>query len=455
MRASTARTTAYPELPESDVSVGVGLAGLLGLAGWILLCRNYVPIADTLGIPGPRGPLSGPNAALAAMLFTAGPMVVWSLLVDKVHLRPSTGIDWDHPSPAAETRAVSLTKLLGLWASWAIIAGLYCLGRWYWDGQYLFAMRVLGTALVPMLLLSIPYVLWLDRRMAEPRDHCWHFGAMLLGREAFDPEEVKKHWRAWLIKGFFGAFMISILPGGFAQVVETDLGAAVQNPAQLAWFLITLLFVVDVQIGTVGYLVTFRPLDAHIRSGNPFLGGWVAALLCYPPFVFGFMGGDGLLAYEVHTPGWEFWLAGNPLLLGLWGAMLVFLTAVYAWATVAFGIRFSNLTYRGVLTNGPYRFTRHPAYVSKNLFWWLTVMPFLVSPDGSIVDVIRNSFFLAVVSGIYYWRAKTEEAHLLAEDPKYREYHHWMSEHGLITAPLSRLAKRLQGSRQVLAQPAE
>ena len=38
-------------------------------------------------------------------------------------------------------------------------------------------------------------------------------------------------------------------------------------------------------------------------------------------------------------------------------------------------VRFSNLTYRGVLTNGPYAFTRHPAYLSKNLFWWCASMP--------------------------------------------------------------------------------
>lgn len=455
MRSRSRTGDISPPLPPSDVSTVVGLAGLAGLAAWILFCRSYAPIADMLGIPGPRAPLSGPFASLAAMLFTTGPMVLWSLFVDKVHLRPSTGIDWNNPRPADTTRAVSFTKIAGLWATWAIIAGLYCLGRWYWDGQYLFAMVVFGLALVPMLLLSIPYILWLDRRMVEPRDHCWHFGAMLLGREAFDPDEVKKHWRAWLIKGFFSAFMISILPGGFQQVVEADLAVLWSSPGQFAWFLITLLFVVDVQIGTVGYLVTFRPLDAHIRSGNPFLGGWVAALLCYPPFVFGFMGGDGLLAYEVHTPGWVHWFAGNPFLLSLWGAALVALTAIYAWATVAFGIRFSNLTYRGVLTNGPYRFTRHPAYVSKNLFWWLSVLPFMVGADGSAVDAVRNTFFLAAVSAIYFWRAKTEEAHLLAEDPKYREYSVWMEQHGLITAPLTRLGRLVRSSRPALAHPAE
>ena len=61
------------------------------------------------------------------------------------------------------------------------------------------------------------------------------------------------------------------------------------------------------------------------------------------------------------------------------GAWLVFLTAVYAWATVAFGFRFSNLTHRGILTHGPYAWTKHPAYVSKNLFWWCAVLPFLAT----------------------------------------------------------------------------
>ena len=93
----------------------------------------------------------------------------------------------------------------------------YCLGRWYWDGQYLFAMRVLGVAAMPLFVLSVPYVLWLDRYLVEPRDHAWHFGAMLIGREPWDADEVKRHWRAWIIKGFFSAFMISILPRGLRR----------------------------------------------------------------------------------------------------------------------------------------------------------------------------------------------------------------------------------------------
>ena len=442
-----------PPRPASDVSPRAGFVGLVTLFGWIAFARLWPNLSAAFNLPGPRGVLSGPNSALLAMILTGLAMAAWSLLVDKVHLRPSTGIDWHRHRPLAAVRDVSVTKLVGLWITWLVIAAFYCLGRWYWDGQYLFAMRVLALAAGPMVLLSAPYVLWLDRYLVEPRDHAWHFGAMLVGREPWELDEVKRHWRAWIIKGFFGAFMISILPPGFAAVVEADFGAIGHDPVQLGAVLFDLLFVVDVQIGTVGYLLTLRPLDAHIRSGNPFLAGWVAALLCYPPFVYGLMGQNGIVQYEYQTAGWGYWLAGHNAIQWVWAAGLVTLTAIYAWATMAFGIRFSNLTYRGVLTHGPYRLTRHPAYLSKNLFWWLSTMPFLVT-TASLLEAVRNTVFLGVISAIYFWRAKTEEAHLLAEDAKYREYHAWMSAYGPITAPLTRMVSRVR-PRRLEVQPAE
>jgi protein-S-isoprenylcysteine O-methyltransferase Ste14 len=439
--------------PASDVSSAVGLVGLAALAAWIVLCRNWPAVADAFSLPGPRERLAGPYAALAAMAFAGLTMALWSVLVEKVHRHPSTGIAWDRPRPLAASLHVSGTKLAGLWATWAVIGFLFCLGRWYWSGQYLFAMEVIGSAALPLFVLSVPYVLWLDRVLIEPRDHAWHFGAMLIGREPWDAGEVRKHWRAWIIKGFFGAFMISILPGGFAAVVSADWSQIVHDPVRTGNALFDILFTIDVQIGTVGYLLTLRPLDAHIRSGNPFLAGWLAALLCYPPFVYAFMGNGGVIQYEVNTAGWGYWFAGHDGLLWTWAGVLAALTAIYAWATVAFGIRFSNLTYRGVLTHGPYRFSRHPAYLSKNLFWWLSTLPFLVT-NRSPVDMIRDTVFLGCVSSIYFWRAKTEEAHLLREDAKYRQYHAWMQEHGLITAPLARLLSRAR-PRRVAIQPAE
>jgi protein-S-isoprenylcysteine O-methyltransferase Ste14 len=127
--------------------------------------------------------------------------------------------------------------------------------------------------------------------------------------------------------------------------------------------------------------------------------------------------------------------------------VLVLLTGIYAWATVAFGIRFSNLTHRGILTHGPYAWSKHPAYLSKNLFWWIASTPFLAT-TGNPVDMVRNTALLAIVSGVYYWRARTEERHLGA-DPVYRDYAEWIERNG----PIPRLLRRLRPRPEPL--PAE
>ena len=445
----TARPSVPAQRPVSDVSGVTGLLGLGALAAWICLCHFWPQLVLNFGFPGPARRLDGVNAALAGLVIAAVPMVLYEVLVVKVHRRASTGIDWANPRPLGTVIDGSITKLAGLWATWGLIGALYCLARWYWHDPYLTAMHVLSYAVLPLFVLSVPYVLWLDRVLIEPRDPSWHFGALLIGREPFDPAKVWIHLRAWAVKGFFTAFMISIVPGGFANLVTPDWSNFFLSPAGVAGLLITLMFVIDEQIGTIGYILTMKPLDAQIRSANPYLAGWVAALLCYPPFQI--MGSDRPLFYLGNTYGDDNWahvLAGHGPLLWGWAALLVGLTAVYAWATVAFGIRFSNLTYRGVLTGGPYAFTRHPAYLSKNLFWWCASMPFIVS-NGSLVEAVRNAFFLGCVSAIYFWRAKTEERHLLSEDPKSRAYFDWMQARGLITAPLSRLFGALAGQRQI------
>ena len=50
---------------------------------------------------------------------------------------------------------------------------------------------------------------------------------------------------------------------------------------------------------------------------------------------------------------------------------------------------------------------------------------------------------MCAVSGVYYWRARTEERHL-AGDPAYRAYAEWMERNG----PIPKLLRRLGGGRQ-------
>jgi len=401
--------------PRSAVSGAVGLAGLVGMIAWISVARFYG--------------LDGPYAALVNVAATALPMVLWSWLVDKVHRNASTGIDWTNVRPWRETFDISLTKLAGLWLTWGGIAAIYAVLRFYWEGNFAFAMACFETAAPALFLLSIPYMLWVDRRLVEPKDGCWSLGAWLMGLDApVDKTAIANHLRSWAVKGFFLAFMLAIVPPGFAEFVRADTSQLFGDPVALSNWLITLMFTVDVAFATAGYILTFRPLDSHIRTANPYAGAWAAALICYPPFIL--MSDGGPLDYHPGTADWTHWFAGHPLLLALIGAVLVTLTAIYAWATVAFGFRFSNLTHRGILTHGPYAFSRHPAYLSKNLFWWISTIPFLAT-TGSWSDGLRNTAIMAAVSGVYYIRARTEERHLRL-DPDYVAYSEWMARNGLV-----------------------
>lgn len=466
--------------PRSAVSHGVGLAGLAGLIAWFLIARAWG--------------MNGVNAAYASVIACALPMVLWSVLVDKVHRNPTTGIDWtrahfrhgrsalalwlgigaamiaadfalpwstakeaalwaglaalavlptffvlkwDSCDDAAERLAISKVKLVGLFATWGIIGFAYAVLRYYWAEPYLTAITLIGWLAIPLAVLAVPYVIWLDRRLRDPDDGAYAFGRWLLGETVDDGQRaaIFAHLRTWAVKGFFTAFMVSIVPGIFTNILLRPVDVIFANPVEFAAFFVSFCYIIDVHLATVGYTLTMRPLDAHIREANPYGMAWVAALMCYPPFVL--MNPGGPLHYEAGAYGWAAWLVNYEWLGWLWASVLIGLTAVYAWATMAFGLRFSNLTHRGILTHGPYALTRHPAYVSKNLYWWLATLPMLSASGG---DSIRNTILLAIVSGIYYWRAKTEEKQLLA-DPAYRAYWTWAQAH----APVPRLISWFSG----------
>lgn len=415
-----------PPPPPSAVSLATGVAGLMGLSAAL------VGVAAVDAPPAWR-----PLVCLAA---TAAPMMLWAIVRERVHREAPAGLDWTRARPLGEAAQTTAVKLVGLWATWAAIAAAYWALRVFHTPAYGYAFDLARAAAPPAVLLSVPYVLLVDRRMAEPRDGLWHAGAWLLGRGGeVDRGALADHARAWLVKGFFLVFMLTVLPASVTWATSQPLGKVFVDPTQAAAWLIALMFVFDVCFGTVGYLCTLRPLGAHIRSANPRLDAWVAALICYPPFVL--MGPGGPINYTRHTRDWSAWFAGQDGLLIAWGGLLVGLAALYAWSTVIFGLRFSNLTHRGIITNGPYAWFKHPAYLSKNAFWWLSVLPFLTTQGGP-AEAARNCVLLAGVNAVYFWRAKTEEMHLIA-DPAYRAYSVWIETHGL----LPRLRRALFGPR--------
>jgi hypothetical protein len=167
-----------------------------------------------------------------------------------------------------------------------------------------------------------------------------------------------------------------------------------------------LVFFIDCGTALIGYSLESRWLGNKTRSVEPTFLGWVAALSCYPPY-------NNVLGTYLpldngpqHFPGEH----NNTLLA--FRIITVVLFAIYASATVAFGFKFSNLTNRGVISRGPYRFVRHPAYVCKCTAWWFEHIPTMT---------LTKAFFLTLLCGVYALRAWTEERHL-SMDPEYCAY---------------------------------
>src|SRR3546814_8979518 len=127
--------------------------------------------------------------------------------------------DWSSDVCSSDlTLDISLTKIAGLWLTWAGIAIVYATFRFYWEDGFAFAMWCLQLAAPFVFVLSIPYVLWLDRRLVDPKDGAYALGAWLMGTEPADPQAIANHLRSWAVKGFYLAFMLAIVQIGRAHV---------------------------------------------------------------------------------------------------------------------------------------------------------------------------------------------------------------------------------------------
>ncbi|MGH8457097.1 MAG: isoprenylcysteine carboxylmethyltransferase family protein, partial [Stenotrophobium sp.] len=315
------------------------------------------------------------------------------------------------------------TKLAGLMLTLALIAFAYWLfpeyhGTFY--NPFWFALGYVGSAL---LIASPLYFWWMDSRLAEPRDAYWHTGRLLFG--GWGNAEwgvIGQHFLGWTVKAFFLPLMINYL----GQEVRQTSDAWTRASQGLGWydFCYHAGFLVDLLFCVMGYTMTFRAIGSHIRSTEPTAFGWLVALMCYQPF-YSLIGGQ-YLKYDDGL-GWGPWLSGMPALQAVWGTAIIVLVFVYSLCTVAFGLRFSNLTHRGIITSGPYRYSKHPAYLSKNLSWWLVSVPFICKAGA--FEAFRNCCLLGLLNLIYFLRARTEEWHL-SRDPLYVAYAQWINEHG-------------------------
>ncbi len=372
-----------------------------------------------------------PMKALGVVAATAAPMIIVAL-----HRRR------EEPS-AAPLNLVNpnrlVRKLVGFAATLGALFGIYWLLPEY-AGSFYAPVWAAAHALAPWLAIATPiYIVYTDRRQSDPEDAYAQLGALLMAQGPLpDWSTLAQHARGWIVKGFFLPLMFVYLVGDLDLFWRTDFASVFSSFSGFYDFAYNASYLVDLLFAVVGYSLTLRLLDSHIRSAEPALSGWVICIICYQPFwsVFG-----PYLAYESDKFYWGDMTAGHPVLYALWGSAILCCLVIYTLSTVSFGLRFSNLTHRGIITSGPYRWTKHPAYIAKCLSFWLISVPFLSNQGPKAA--ITQSLLLVLANAIYVARAITEERHL-ARDPLYKDYQDYIRRHGLFARIL-----RLPGLRQL------
>ena len=396
--------------PASATHYLTALAGFSALIAALLLLR-YGTFFQQMG------------QTYTTIFILAAPVFAMSIVdigIFRVYRRTSTGLNFDIDQPSWHR---TLIKLCGLIGSFILIGGMYWVFSEYSGSFYQRYYALLQIIMLPWLLLAVPYFYLIDRRMTTPRDGYWHLGMLLTLRwRQVDKAILGQHILGWVIKGFFLPLMF-IYMNNYLNDFKSFPFDQTSSFKQVFDLIFMMVFLIDVSFVSAGYLFNFRFTDTHLRSAEPTMLGWTVALVCYDPF-WSLIGNT----YLYHGGGsWGNWLWDYPVVYAIWGCVIMLLLIIYVWATICFGGRFSNLTHRGIITNGPYQFTKHPAYVAKNISWWLMFVPF-IAPNG--LAAIKFSIALLLLNYIYFLRAKTEERHL-SKDPTYVQYALWMNEHGL------------------------
>jgi protein-S-isoprenylcysteine O-methyltransferase Ste14 len=256
----------------------------------------------------------------------------------------------------------------------------------------------------------------------------------LPGLKRFRPcfgELDRKATRALLVKLFFTPLMTVFFTDQFPHLVNNIgfvLGALprvifgegyphAQFNTDLFNISIAFIFSIDVALAWCGYVISSRWVDNQTVTAEPTMLGWLVCIACYPPF-------QRLLGLYYSAPGERAVLQfSNQWLITLFTVMMVLSYFVYMSATLWFGVRFSNLTNRGIIRKGPYAFIRHPAYASKNFAWWCVMFPAIVynAMHTGLGTAVIQILGLIFMTWFYYLRAITEERHL-GMDPYYQAY---------------------------------
>lgn len=234
-----------------------------------------------------------------------------------------------------------------------------------------------------------------------------------------------------LVKAFYGPLMVNAaltgyhtLPRYFEEIqVQCEWAGFFDRGYML---LVTLIFFLDAALFAVGYHSESGLMRNKLRyvETNPL--HILVCVCCYPPCNMPTTAFFGPSNRDPHII-----FAGDPMHPMTWIlrvlallSLLLLLSASYALFTKA-----SNLTNRGIVHWGPYRYIRHPGYLGKNLYWLMTSIPIFFPNTRNPLFEWSDYLVFCVMSiggmigwgAMYFLRSITEERFLM-RDPDYVAY---------------------------------
>lgn len=276
-------------------------------------------------------------------------------------------------------------------------------------------------------IVLIPFYIFIDEK-SKARIVLWYIYRKIFKQDSLKIQsEEKTALLAWIVKWFFAPLMIFWLTGHIFDLVNniylTTENISLFSKDFLLFFnkyffymAFSAILFFDVVFFTLWYLLEGSIFKNKIKSVEPTFLWWFVALAAYPPI----NNATNTLLWWYSTDFPQF----STFYVHIFFNILILISMwIYSRASISLGLKASNLTNRWIVTSGPYKYMRHPAYTCKNLAWWMGWFPILIVAfiNWDIKTFIYALISLSGWSYIYYLRAKTEENHLSA-DPDYIAY---------------------------------
>jgi len=228
-----------------------------------------------------------------------------------------------------------------------------------------------------------------------------YFWKVIKGNTLYSQEE-KTALLAWIVKLFFAPLMIMWLSKHIFNM-SNNIYHTLQNISLFSsdfllffnnnffWMAFTIILFTDVFFFTMGYLIEMPALKNTIKSVEPTFIWWAVAIFCYPPFN----------THVTNLIGWystDFPHFSNIYIHIILNILLLILMWIYSRASFSLWFKASNLTNRWIVTNWPYKYVRHPAYICKNTAWLIWGIPMIY-----IALTTDNRNIFAVLLWLLWW----------------------------------------------------